>query len=125
MSFETALVEELAVGELANKVFPLSAPEGTTSPYLVYLSSDGVPEKTLGGFLESITVSGEMNIVAATYAGMKTLTVAVLSKFRSFEGRVIGTDGPFIQAVHYEQPVELYEQAVKQYRCLIDFRVNF
>jgi hypothetical protein len=41
------------------------------------------------------------------------------------EQRVIGTDGPYIQELTYEQPIELYEQNPNLYRCLIDFEVYF
>lgn len=125
MDFEEALAVELGVGDLTGKVYPGSAPEGTKAPYLVYLSSDGLPDKTLNGYLGSRTVSGELNIVAAGYRDLKPLVSAVLSKFRSFEGRVIGTGGPFIQSVSHEDPLEIYEGAVKMWRCLIDFRVHF
>lgn len=126
MSFEGDLKTELAaVTAIANKIYPLTAPEGTQAPYLVYISSEGLPDKSLDGYLTSKRVSCELNIVGANYAAMKSLTASVLEIIRSFQGRTIGISGPFIQDVSLEEPVELYESQVKMYRCNTDVKFYF
>jgi hypothetical protein len=46
MNFEEALRNELnSIPQIANKIFPLAATEGVKTPYLVYISSEGVQEK--------------------------------------------------------------------------------
>jgi hypothetical protein len=126
VSFETALRDELfTIPELAGKVHPLNAPEGTKAPYLVYLSSEGLQDKTLQGYLATKEVSCELNILHSSYANLKALTANVLTVLRSFQSRTIGTNGPYIQDITYEEPVELYEELIKQYRCNINIQVYF
>ena len=129
MNFEAALTQELkTIVALQNRVYPLAAPEATAGngvPYLIYGSSDGLRTKTLDGYQSGRLVQGEINIIAARYGDMKSITTYVVELLIGMERRVIGTNGPFIQELTYRQPVELYEQAPNLYRCLIDFEVYF
>lgn len=128
-TFEEALTEEMkSIAALEGRVYPAFAPEATAGqgvPYLFYLSSPGLRTKTQDGYLTGRSVRGELNVVAARYASLKPVSTAVLDQLISFERRRIGTDGPFIQEVTYEQPVELYEDKPKLYRCMIEFEVYF
>ncbi|MGG3456051.1 tail completion protein gp17 [Paenibacillus rhizolycopersici] len=126
LNFEEALTAEIgSITGLSGKVFPGFSP-GRTAPYAVYLSSQGLRDKTLtNGYLNSKQVGVSLNIVAATYGQFKPLLNAALDKLISFEGRVIGTDGPFIDELTYEQPVELWEDEPKLYRGLIEFEVYY
>jgi hypothetical protein len=125
MNFEEALVVEfnLILG-LENKVFPLRATEGIDPPFLLYISSDGEQLQTLTGFHESIAITCEIHVIANYYAELKQLTKAVIESIKSFQGRVIGIDGPLIKSVFYEQPTEMYEPEVRFYRASFDLRVR-
>lgn len=129
MNFEAALVQELGViAALGGRIYPLDAPEtpyDLTQPYLIYASSEGLRTKTLDGYQIGRLVQGEINVIAPRYSDVKSITGAVLDVFVGMEQRVIGTGGPFIQEVIYRQPVELYEDAPKLYRCNIEFEVYF
>ena len=124
MSFETGLREELMeISGLSNKVFPLIAPEGTDSPYLVYRSSEGVNDKTLTGFLASKSVSGEVDVVCSSYGEMKQITSGVIQHLQSFVGRTIGTSGILVKDIMVGEPLEMYETQVNMFRCNIEFTV--
>lgn len=126
MTFEEALTAELgAVPELADKIYPLDATNAPKAPYAVYISSEGVPTKGLDGFIGGQSVDVELNIIGATYSSMKELTRAVITILKSFELRQIGSEGPYIQELTYQKPVEIFEPAPKLHRCLIDFQVYF
>lgn len=125
MSFEEALVAELAVGDLANKAFMLNAPEGTKAPYVICIAGDGLPDLTMEGYQATKWVNSEVNVIHATAKQLKALVPIVLTKLRSFQGRTIGTGGPFINLITHEEPVELYEPEAKLYRCHIRFKVHF
>jgi hypothetical protein len=56
---------------------------------------------------------------------MKAITKQVVTLLLSFEGRQIGADGPFIEAVEYQMPVEMYESQPDLHRCVIEFQVYF
>lgn len=127
MTFEEALrVELIKITELNNKVFPLNAKEGTEAPYLVYVSSEGQYDKSLGGFHNTKEVSVELNILHSKYSSMKALSKKVMDKLKTFEKRHLGETGPFIQELVFENDgVELYEAQVDLYRKKIDIRVYF
>lgn len=129
MNFEPALVQELkTIAAFGNRVYPHVAPEakaGNGVPYLIYISSEGRRTKTLDGFHTSKHVNGELNVIAARYADMKALTTNVIDLLIGMEQRVIGTGGPYIQELTYNDPVEFYEEQPKLLRCLIDFEVYF
>ncbi len=126
MTFEEALRAELSsVKGLKNKVFPLNSKEGTKAPYIVYISSEGILDKTFNGFLNTKEVDCEINIIHKSYGEMKDLSRIVLEKIITFPGRYIGGYGPYIQNLTYEKPIELYENEVSLYRCVIDLKVKF
>lgn len=129
MNFEAALSAELeSVTGLSRKVYGLTGVEVVTAPaapYLIFVSSEGLQEKAFEGYLALKEVDFELNILHSTYSNMKALTAAVLAKVISFQSRVIGTNGPFIQDITYEKPVELYESEVKMYRSNIMAKAIF
>jgi hypothetical protein len=123
MNFEEAFRAELStITELTNKVYPLNATEGVKAPYVIYMPGEGLQDKTLEGYLASKEVECEINILHDSYGNLKSLAKQVLSKVISFQSRMIGDNGPFIQNVTYEKPVELYESQVFLYRCVIDLK---
>ncbi len=124
MGFEIALREELI--PICSKVFPLTATEGTTAPYIIYKSSEGRNLKTLGGNLDLKEVSCELDILATSYSNMKSLAKQVIEKLKSFELRNIGTSGPYIQELTFDDDSpELYESEVFLYRKIISFNISF
>lgn len=128
--FETALRQEIieAIPMLGGRVYPLDAPEATKYngvPYLIYISSEGLRDKTLDGYLDSKEVRGELNIIAERYSDMKAITKQVVALLIGFEGRQIGTDGPFIDEITYQMPFETYESQPELYRCLVEFSAYF
>lgn len=131
MTFEEALVTEFeTITELNGKVFPLNAQDAegnpVEAPYLIYVSSEGQYDKCLDGFLNMKEVSCELNILHKTYKNMKLLSRQVVAKLKSFEGRIIGVDGPMIQELVFENDSpELYEEQPELYRKVINFRVYF
>ncbi len=129
MTFEAAVTAELELATgLTGKVYGVTGVENVTAPsapYLIFVSSEGLQYKTLGGYLPTKEVDFEVNILHTTYSNMKTLTKLVLAQIISFQSRVIGTNGPYIQDVEYEKPIELYEPNVKMFRCNIIVKVRF
>lgn len=126
MNFEEALASELdSIEGLEGKVYPMGAKEGVKPPFVIYVSSEGVQDKTLDGYLTSKEIDCEIHVVHKKYANMKTLTKLVLAKLQTFYGRSIGTDGPFIKGFSYEKPVEVHEKEVQLYRSSFDIHVRF
>ena len=124
-TFEDALEDELkTIMSLEKRVYPLTSPKakaGQGVPYLIYASSEGLRDKTLGGHLNSKEVRAELNITAKRYSDMKAITREVIALLIGFEGRQIGTGGPFIEELTYQMPVEMYESEPGLYRCVVEF----
>jgi hypothetical protein len=130
VTFEAALTIELkTITALNNRVYPFTSTEekfSTATPYLIFKTSEGLRTKSMGeGYQQGKTVVGELNVIAPRYDDMKSVTKSVIDKIVSMEQRSIGTGGPYIQELTYEQPVELYEDKPKLYRCVMDFEVYF
>ncbi|QYR20802.1 DUF3168 domain-containing protein [Paenibacillus sp. sptzw28] len=127
--FEQALDQEMkTITAFSGRVYPLFSPKanaGQGIPYLIYSSSAGRRTKTQDGYQSGREVRGELNVISNRYADLKSLTNAAIDQLISFEQRRIGTDGPLIQEVTYQQPVELYEEDPKLYRCLIEYEVYY
>lgn len=125
--FEQALTQELkSVSALGGRVYPLFAPEAVKKngvPYLIYASSEGLRDKSLDGYMQSKEVRAELNIITERYSDLKAITKQVVALLLSFEGRQIGTDGPYVGEAEYHMPVEIYEAQPALYRCVIEFSV--
>lgn len=126
MGFEESLKEEIhSISGLVNNVFPLKAPENHPTPYMVYLSSEGVHDKTLNGFLSSKSVEVELRLVCDTYEQLKAISSEVVQRLQSFEGRTIGVTNPTkVHEVRLEEPVELWDTQISKCRGIFEFKVN-
>ncbi|WP_135553220.1 tail completion protein gp17 [Paenibacillus cymbidii] len=126
MLFETAMTAELtAITGLTDKVHHLKAPESARVPYVEYESSEGLATKTMGGYQAGKSVEVELNVVAGTYGSLKQVTAAVVAKLASFEGRLIGTSGPFIQEITLRASREFYDKETKLMKSALSFEVYF
>jgi hypothetical protein len=126
MDFESAFRQELtSITELTNKVFPLTAPENTSPPYVIYLKTRINPIQTHSSTLDIIQGLYEVNLLHSSYSQLQDLYQKVKSKLINIQQRVIGTNGPFLQECTILNVVELYENQVKLYRMNIEFKVTY
>lgn len=126
MDFEQALRAELiTLTNLSNKVYPLFAPEGTIPPFVVYQKIRTDYVKTMDGTQTIRDGWYEFDLLATTYSDLQTKYVALVDKLKSFVGRSIGTDGPFIQNVTVENVVELYENQIDWHRMNVEVKFYF
>jgi len=126
MSLESAIVEELqTISGLSNKIFPVTAPENTVAPYLVYFSNPGENDRSLMGFLSSKEVDIELHVLATDYSTLKTITSGVVQSLQSFAGRKIGIrDQWYVGEVDPEHPTEVWDSMLNLYRGLISCKIN-
>jgi|SRR4051812_15108033 hypothetical protein len=126
MNFEEALVYELSeIAEIRDKVFPLSAPEDSEPPFVIYVSSEGVKVQTLEGFSDLTEVTFEIHVTTIDYSLLKSLTKQVMDKIFSFYSRAIGEAGPFIKSVTIDEPAETKIADVDYNRCAFDCHIRF
>ncbi len=125
MDFEQALCEELSI-ITGITVWPLNPPEGQSAPYMTYETGDRAEIKTHDGFGDSGPLECTVDIYAITYPEIKTFSASVEGKIKTFMHRSIGTGGPYIQNVTFEDLFpEMYEPNVDLYRKSITFTVFY
>lgn len=113
MTFEECMIIEFNSTSLTGKVFPLNAPEGTPTPYVVYHSAEGIKEKYLSGYSAAGAreIHLEISIFGATYGEMKTASKTVESTIEGLMGRRIGDpiNGAFVMDLNYDKTDEHYD----------------
>lgn len=125
VDFEQGLRNELqTISGLNKKVFPMSAPEGTKTSFVIYNKSNTEIIKTMDGVSKTRSGVYDIDILCDTYAQLQTLFKHVKNKLNSFVGRNL-TSSVFVQNVTYENLIELYEEEVKWYRISMEVRFYF
>lgn len=126
MDFEQSLAYELqAITGLEGKVFPQQAQEDTKPPFVVYVSSEGEPIRSLAGATDMTELTCEVHVITETYEDLKSFTRMVLDRIESFFQRPIGREGVYIKSVSYTEPVEEMDNNLNYHRSSFDVRVRF
>ena len=126
MDFEQALVYELqTITGLSGKIYPQKAPENTTPPFVVYISSDGEPIMALSGPTDMTELTCEIHITAETYEELKSFTKQVTNRLKTFLQRQIGQNGPYIKSISHTEPTEDIDNNVNHHMSSFDIRVRF
>lgn len=126
MDFEQGLRTELqSITGLNKKVFPLTVPEGTKAPYIVYGKSSTEFIKSLDGNSTTRSAVYDIDIVSDTYAQLQSTFAALKTKVFSFSGRTIGTTSIYVQDVTVETLVELFEEEIRWHRMSLEIRFYF
>ena len=127
MNFEEALKIELeSVTGLNARVFPINAPDGFASPYCIYETSGKAEDKTYDGYLDTGRLTCTVDVIADTYTSMKSYGDLVQAKIKTFQSRIIGSTGPYIQDLTFDElNPELFETQIDKYRKSIGFTVYY
>lgn len=125
MAIEEIISAQLStITGLSGKVQPVRANQATSAPYLVYRQTGGSGHDSLNSFDGPYKADYELNILATTYASMKTIAAAVLAKLKSLQGNTYS--GTLIQAVMVdENSPELEEIEVNLYRKIINLSLIY
>lgn len=122
---EKALIYELnKINELENKIFPLNAPEGQKSPYLVYITKHR-PFKNLNGITEHRECHFILNILCNSYSQMKYMNKNIEDIISKFPLKNIGKEKLYIEDVTFDELNEIYEDQLKLYRGIIPFTIYY
>lgn len=125
MDLEQGLTVELsAVPGLSNKVYPITAAQGTNVPYLTYVLGGNERTQDLLGHDGLVKSQYQLDLYHSTYAELKALKKLVLQTIKTFSLRNLGGSGPYIQQVELMTEYETYEDGVKLYRGMVEFNVH-
>jgi hypothetical protein len=125
---ETALRYEIEnnILELANKIYPTNAPEGSQGPYLVYARITTRKPKTLEGYTNKQALSYMFSIMTRRYEQMTPVRDKVEELLMSLPGREIGDKKKFyIEDIDINNIDEQYEHQLGVNRGIIDFTIYY
>lgn len=124
---EVALRQELIkeIPEFNNQIYPTTAPETATKPYLVYTRLNTRKIKTFEGFTNKQALTFMFSIMAIEYSEMKSLTTRVEDFLMQLPGKAIGTQQIYIEDININNVAEQYEHELKVNRGIIDFTIYF
>lgn len=127
MDLEQGLKIELStIKGLNNKVFPLSAPEGTAVPYLVYsLSGADRTDELTSGFAALVGGRYQLNIFHLNYGSLKAIMHSAVSSLKGLQNRNMAGSGPYVQQLTIEDEHEIYEPETRLYNGIIDIMVFY
>lgn len=126
MDFEQAMRAELiTLSNLNNKVFPIYAPEQTPTPFVIYSKQSVELLATMDGMSKTRMGRYEIDIVTQTYQSLQELILNVKNKLLTFQGKSIGTNGPFVQAVLVDNVTELFVSDSKLVHANIEVRFYY
>lgn len=125
---ETALRHELikAIPELNNAIYPTNAPEGATSPYLVYARISTRTVKTLEGHTDKQALSFMFSVMAPRYGDMKALANQIEAFLLALPDTNIGKNSDiYVEDLDINNVAEQYEHELGVNRGIIDFTIYF
>jgi|GEM_PF-4899384 len=126
MDFEQGLTAELsAIAGLTDKVFPVMAAQGTVAPYLTYILGGTDRTITLAGHDGLVQSQYQLDLYHTSYASLKALKKLVIANTKTYGQRNIGVTGPYVQQVEIITDFEMYEDAVRLFKGIIEFNVNY
>lgn len=122
---EKALRYELnKISELENKIFPMNAPQGQKSPYLVYVTRNK-HLKDLDGVTDDRECYLLLNILCSSYSEMKYITKKIEDMISNFPLKSIGEENLYIQDIDITDISESYEDQLKLHRGIISFTIYY
>ena len=107
---------------IGTKLYPVTAPQGTTLPYVVYSKIDTRPVQALGQAAGMATSRLQFDAYAATPLAAKNLIqalrVALDGKQGAWGSTVIGSS-------LWLNEIDLYEQETASHRIAVDFDITY
>lgn len=126
MDIESSLRHELSqIPRIANAVYPLIAPEGCQSPFLVYSMLDKGYIETLDGIKIEKDSKYEINILCDSYAELKSIYIDVEVKLNSMIERLIGNGHIFVQNVSLGIPKDAFEPELELHRIIFEASIFY
>lgn len=107
---------------VGGRIYPVRAPEGAATPFLVYQRISALPRISAFGVDAGIAQPRfQVTAWAATYAAAKGAATAVRQALQRYRGTVLGVE---ILDVFVELDEDLRDDEAKLYGALTDFRVD-
>jgi hypothetical protein len=101
-------------GLAGGRVYPLTAPDSPTKPFIIYQNIANTPEVTLANGVPINNTRMQIDCYDKTYAAVKALAVSVQAAMAAASF----TNVPLMNQ-------DLYEQDVKLYRVQLDYSLWF
>jgi hypothetical protein len=127
MYIQEAICSELsAVTGLTNKVFPIEAQQGLTTPYCIYKVIDGERMRTLSAHDGLIRSVYQLDLFHTSYTSLLSLRRLVMTELRTWEQTNLASTGPYIQECSViDEPVETFDDDTQLYQSTIEFTISY
>ena len=127
MTIEEGLVAELsAITGLSGKVFPITAQQDTSTPYLTYSKNDTERLRTLLSHDGYVEIQFQLDIFHTGYSSLLALKRLVIAEIKTWERtNVGGATGPHIQACTIDEEIETHDDETNLYQGTIDFKICY
>lgn len=117
------LIQEIP--ELENQIYPTNAPEGVTTPYMVYARISTDIDKTLEGYENTGSISYMFSIMASRYSDMVRIRNEIEETIKAMPKKRIGEQRVYIKDININNVTEQYEHELKVNRGIIDFTIFY
>ena len=110
---------------VGTRIYPLQAPKGTATPYLVYLKVSSGRRYTHDGFANfqqprmQISCYAERYLTSGSVVGVKNLAQEVIAAIEAWPGAT------YIQAAFLEDEKDLTDPDTKLFHIALDFFVDY
>ena len=121
MPIEAYIVQALeGVPEFGKRIYPLTGPAGTLTPYCIYTLANFSELEVLHGWEELTESEYDIDIVDDTYSGIKSLAKKAVPFIRNLEG----TNGIQRVSIRGNSP-EIFENEVGLYRKILTISITY
>lgn len=125
---EVALKEELnSIDSIKDNIYPITAYEGVSYPYLTYqVENDGPTQYLNGEYSNNRELEITYDLYCENYQSLKEEEFKVADMIRSLWNCYIGSSNSFfISSIKVRGPRELYEHEVDCYRANFEVSLNY
>jgi hypothetical protein len=126
MDFEQGLTTELtATAGLTNKVYPVSAQQGSVAPYVVYTLGNAARNQTLEGHDGLVKPQYQLDVYHSSYTSLKALMKLIIANIKTYKQRNIGGTGPYVQQVEIMNELITYDSGLLLHKGIIEFNADY
>lgn len=126
MLFEEALFSELKISDIVgSKIYPIIAPEGAGSPFIVWVDIAQTYSHQFGNDSGYSDRYIQFDIYHSSHLEVRNLAKLLRNKLINFTGLMGGSSGISIQSVTIENEHSSYENGVRLYRIIQEYKFTY
>lgn len=121
MTFEEGLYNGLK-SIVSNRIYPMTAPQDSEVPYMIYSLGQTVRPNELDGFRNLIEQQFQLDTFHTNYGSLKSIHSSIISTLKTFNNSTVGV---YVQEITIDTEAISYEPSVEKHRGTIEFTVHY